>query len=124
MSTSRLIDHVAGSPLSITCSISTSLEHVDVEIQFLVNWTRNGQLLTNDSDERIITQSTYIDDFGNFAMSSVAFKTLSSTEDTGTYACSVVTVSNNLLYLENSPPNIQSVNITVTGKPSEIRNCK
>ena len=124
MSTSRLIDHVAGSPLSITCSISTSLEHVDVEIQFLVNWTRNGQLLTNDSDERIITQSTYIDDFGNFAMSSVAFKTLSSTEDTGTYACSVVTVSNNLMYLENSPPNIQSVNITVTGKPSEIRNCK
>ena len=124
MSTSRLIDHVAGSPLSITCSISTSLEHVDIEIQFLVNWTRNGQLLTNDSDERIITQSTYIDDFGNFAMSSVAFKTLSSTEDTGTYACSVVTVSNNLLYLENSPPNIQSVNITVTGKPSEIRNCK
>ena len=124
MSTSRLIDHVAGSPLSITCSISTSLEHVDVEIQFLVNWTRNGQLLTNDSDERIIKQSTYIDDFGNFAMSSVAFKTLSSTEDTGTYACSVVTVSNNLLYLENSPPNIQSVNITVTGKPSEIRNCK
>ena len=124
MSTSRLSDHVAGSPLNITCSISTSFEHIDVEIQLLVNWTRNGQLLTNDNDERRITQSTYIDDFGNFAMSSVTFKTLSSTEDTGTFACSVVTVSNNLLYLENSPPNIKSVNITVTGKPSEIRNCK
>ena len=111
---SKQSDILAGSTLNITCT--TTLDpKVNTPVTIVTKWTKqsnnietNGRLIVNDA--------VHITDTNQY-QSILTFTTLSSTEDSGNYQCTITVQSDaNYSYVMNSNSSNQSLSIAVTGK--------
>ena len=110
---SRLTDHVAGSPLNITCNIMPVVANIDIHTTINIIWKKNNKTIVNS--DRVFISELFIDST-KLSRSILIFKSLSITVDSANFTCHVFIQSNpSYLYVQDSMMVAESTYLIVTG---------
>ena len=109
----------AGSTLNITCSIDIS-PNVDTNFTIEVEWTRNG--VPPPGPPRVTTTPA-TETTPNHYQTQLTYNTLSSSEDSGEYVCSITVDSmNSLVFVEDSEQVSEHTSLIVQSESVQYNN--
>ena len=110
---SRLTDHVAGSPLNITCNIMPVVANIDIHTTINVVWKKNDKTIV--TSDHVFISELFIDST-KMSQSILIIKSLSITFDSANFTCHVVIQSNqSSFYVQNAMTVAESTYLIVTG---------